>query len=115
MATPTRQAVPSSAFRAKKSGSRSTRREIAPSIEQAAAPDLWDDQERAQQVTSRLSYVQGELNRVESLRRRLDDLSVLFELAEDGTIMLIEPYAGDRVEDNINPVGRIFSAASIVT
>ncbi|HEU4910781.1 MAG TPA: peptide chain release factor 2 [Actinomycetes bacterium] len=59
------------------------RRELADLNEQAAAPDLWDDQERAQQVTSRLSYVQGELNRVESLRRRLDDLSVLFELAED--------------------------------
>ena len=59
------------------------RRELADLNEQAAAPDLWDDQERAQKVTSRLSYVQGELNRVESLRRRLDDLSVLFELAED--------------------------------
>jgi peptide chain release factor 2 len=59
------------------------RRELADLNEQAAAPDLWDDQERAQQVGSRLSYVQGELNRVESLRRRLDDLSVLFELAED--------------------------------
>jgi peptide chain release factor 2 len=61
----------------------SLRRELAALNEQAAAPDLWDDQERAQQVTSRLSYVQGELNRVESLRRRLDDLPVLFELAED--------------------------------
>jgi peptide chain release factor 2 len=59
------------------------RRELADLNEQAAAPDLWDDQEHAQSVTSRLSYVQGELNRVESLRRRLDDLGVLFELAED--------------------------------
>ena len=58
------------------------RGELAALNEQAAAPDLWDDQERAQQVTSRLSYVQGELNRVESLRRRLDDLVVLFDLAE---------------------------------
>jgi 2-polyprenyl-3-methyl-5-hydroxy-6-metoxy-1,4-benzoquinol methylase len=33
-------------------------------------------------------------------------------MAEDGTIMLIEPYAGDRVEDNINPVGRLYYAAS---
>ena len=59
------------------------RRELADLNEQAAAPDLWDDQERAQRVNSRLSYVQGELQRVESLRRRLDDLGVLFELAED--------------------------------
>jgi len=58
------------------------RAEIAELGDKAAAPDLWDDQERAQRVTSRLSYVQGELDRVESLRRRLDDLGVLFELAE---------------------------------
>jgi peptide chain release factor 2 len=50
--------------------------------EQVAAPDLWDDQERAQRVTSRMSMLQGELSRVEDLRRRLDDLGVLFELAE---------------------------------
>jgi peptide chain release factor 2 len=58
------------------------RRQLVDLNEQAAAPDLWDDQERAQQVTSRLSHVQADLSRVESLRRRLDDLGVLFELAE---------------------------------
>jgi len=58
------------------------RAEIKRLGEEAAAPDLWDDQAKAQKVTSRLSYVQGELNRVETLRRRLDDLEVLAELAE---------------------------------
>jgi 2-polyprenyl-3-methyl-5-hydroxy-6-metoxy-1,4-benzoquinol methylase len=33
-------------------------------------------------------------------------------LAPDGTVMLVEPYAQDRVEDNINPVGRLYYAAS---
>ena len=33
-------------------------------------------------------------------------------LAHDGTWMVVEPFAGDRPEDNINPVGRIFYAAS---
>lgn len=33
-------------------------------------------------------------------------------LAEDGTVMLVEPYAGDRLEDNLNPVGRLYYAAS---
>lgn len=33
-------------------------------------------------------------------------------LAEDGTVMLIEPFARDRVEDNINPIGRLYYAAS---
>jgi SAM-dependent methyltransferase len=35
-------------------------------------------------------------------------------LAPDGTWMIVEPHAGDRVEDQFNPVGRIFSAASTV-
>ena len=51
--------------------------------EQAADPSLWEDQARAQQVTRRLSYLEGELNRMESLRQRLADVSVLLELASD--------------------------------
>jgi peptide chain release factor 2 len=58
------------------------RSELADLERQAAAPDLWDDQDRAQQVTSRLSALQNEISRVQSVRRRLDDLHVLFELAE---------------------------------
>jgi SAM-dependent methyltransferase len=37
---------------------------------------------------------------------------VLDSLRADGTFLLVEPYAGDRVEDNLNPVGRIFYAGS---
>jgi SAM-dependent methyltransferase len=33
-------------------------------------------------------------------------------LADDGTWMIVEPNAGDRLEDNLNPVGRIFYSAS---
>lgn len=33
-------------------------------------------------------------------------------LAEDGSVMLVEPRAGDRLEDNLDPVGRIFYSAS---
>jgi SAM-dependent methyltransferase len=33
-------------------------------------------------------------------------------LAEDGTWLIVEPFAGDRVEDNLNPVGRVYYAAS---
>jgi 2-polyprenyl-3-methyl-5-hydroxy-6-metoxy-1,4-benzoquinol methylase len=34
------------------------------------------------------------------------------QLAEDGTWMVVEPHAGDTLEDNLNPVGRVFYAAS---
>ena len=50
--------------------------------EQAAAPDLWDDVENAQKVTSALSYKQSELNRLRSLSSRIDDVEVMVELAE---------------------------------
>lgn len=50
---------------------------------EASDPNLWDDQTNAQRVTSELSHTQGELRRVEGLRRRLDDLPVLYELAEE--------------------------------
>ncbi len=33
-------------------------------------------------------------------------------LREDGLWMIVEPFANDRLEDNLNPVGRIFYAAS---
>ena len=33
-------------------------------------------------------------------------------LAPEGTLMLVEPQAGDRTEDNLNPVGRLFYAGS---
>jgi peptide chain release factor 2 len=50
---------------------------------EAADPNLWDDQTRAQRVTSELSHTQSELRRVEGLRQRLADLPVLYELAAE--------------------------------
>jgi SAM-dependent methyltransferase len=37
---------------------------------------------------------------------------VLGTLARDGTWMLVEPFAHDRVEENLNPIGRVFYSAS---
>ncbi|WBU38206.1 peptide chain release factor 2 [Homoserinibacter sp. YIM 151385] len=56
-------------------------REIAELSEQAGAPDLWDDTENAQRVTSALSHRQADLKRVSEIEQRLDDLEVLVELA----------------------------------
>jgi peptide chain release factor 2 len=59
------------------------RRRIEKLEVEASDPKLWDDQARAQKVTSELSHTQGELRRVEELRQRLDDLPVLYELATE--------------------------------
>lgn len=52
----------------------------------ASDPQLWDDQARAQKVTSDLSHAQNELRRLQELRGRIEDLPVLYEMAaeEDG-------------------------------
>ncbi len=56
----------------------------------ASAPDLWDDQDNAQAVTSALSSASAELARVDGFGRRLDDLEVLIEMAveaDDGEVL----------------------------
>ncbi len=60
-------------------------KQIAELEQQASAPDLWDDQERAQAVTSKLSRANAEKDRIEGMDSRIDDLEVLVEMAtEDG-------------------------------
>ena len=59
------------------------RADIAVLEEQAAAPSLWDDPEAAQKITSKLSHLQAEVRKAEALRSRIDDLGVLFEMAEE--------------------------------
>ncbi len=39
---------------------------------------------------------------------------VLERLGSDGTWMVVEPFANDRLEENLNPVGRVFYGASTV-
>jgi peptide chain release factor 2 len=58
------------------------RKEKAELEEQASTPDLWNDPAKAQVVTSRLSHVQSDINRVERLRSRLDDASIMYEMAQ---------------------------------
>ncbi|MBI1377048.1 MAG: peptide chain release factor 2 [Frankiales bacterium] len=61
----------------------SMRTEVSRLETEASAPDLWDDPAKAQEVTSRLSFVQGEIARVTGLRQRLDDVSVMLDLADE--------------------------------
>ncbi|WP_127818766.1 peptide chain release factor 2 [Microbacterium sp. CPCC 204701] len=57
--------------------------DIARLSEEAGAPDLWDDVEKAQKITSALSHRQTELKRLTDIEQRLDDLDVLIELANE--------------------------------
>jgi len=57
--------------------------EIADLSEQAGVPDLWNDTDKAQKVTSALSHRQADLAKVVSIASRLDDLEIMVELIND--------------------------------
>src|ERR1700685_2836684 len=50
--------------------------------ERSADPELWSAQDQAQAVTRRLPYLEGERNRLAAVRQLLDDVAIMFELAE---------------------------------
>mgnify|MGYP000232553534 FL=1 len=49
--------------------------------QQASVPNLWDDPQAAQVITSKLSRAQSTINKINGIRSRLDDLPVMIELA----------------------------------
>ena len=61
----------------------SLRTRIAELEEQSGAPDLWDDPETAQEVTSRLSRANSELERITGLDGRIDDLELMVQLGTE--------------------------------
>jgi peptide chain release factor 2 len=87
------------------------RAEVAGLERQASAPDLWDDVEHAQQVTSRLSNVQAEIRRVEDLRRRLDDAQTLWDLAEE----MDDPDSRTEVETELPGLQRAIDELEVRT
>ena len=58
-------------------------KEIKDLEKEASSPNLWDDANYAQTITTKLSYLQSEFNKVSNLRQKIDDLYVLIELATD--------------------------------
>ena len=56
---------------------------IAEFEQQASDPNLWDDQEKAQVVTSGLSRAKAEHDRVTGMDARIDDLQALVEMGQE--------------------------------
>jgi peptide chain release factor 2 len=61
----------------------SLRVQISELEEQSGAPDLWDDPSTAQEVTSRLSRANSELERITGMDHRIDELEVLVQLGTE--------------------------------
>jgi peptide chain release factor 2 len=79
--------------------------------QEASAPDLWDDQAKAQEVTSQLSYVNSEISKLGSLRSGLDDAKVLLELAEAES----DPGVLTEVEAEIATLGKAIEEMEVRT
>ncbi|KRC35406.1 MULTISPECIES: peptide chain release factor 2 [Oerskovia] len=60
--------------------------QIAELSDKASAPDLWDDPDAAQKVTTALSQTQSELDRITNMGDRIDDLETLVEMASDADV-----------------------------
>jgi len=85
--------------------------EIADLSEQAGVPDLWDDTEKAQRVTSALSHRQAELAKIVSISNRLDDLEVMVELANDEA----DVAAADEARAELKAIEKILGELEVQT
>jgi len=59
------------------------RARLADLEQQVGAPDLWDDQDRGRRVSGEYAEVKGDLDVLESLRARFEDVEVLHEMARE--------------------------------
>jgi len=91
------------------------RREMAELQEQVSAPDLWDDQANAQRVTGRLNTLQNDLERATSLRKRLDDLPVMFELADEEDDRELAEETRAEAEAELAKIGKDIEALEVRT
>lgn len=89
----------------------SLRQQVDELERQAAEPALWDDPEQAQKVTSKLSHLQADLRKLDELRRRADDLPLLFELARDES----DADALAEVEREITDLGKLVADLEVRT
>ncbi len=76
---------------------------------EASRPDLWDDADRARQVTGELSAVVDDLDGYDALGARIDDLEVLAELAAEED----DPAAAAEVEEGLVAVAAEFDALEL--
>lgn len=79
--------------------------------EAANAPDLWDNPDEAQKITSQLSRQQSELDRLETLKSRIDDLEVMVELADDEGA----PEMLKEAEDELRDISKVLADLEVVT
>ncbi|MFN8019854.1 MAG: PCRF domain-containing protein, partial [Acidimicrobiales bacterium] len=76
---------------------------------EASRPDLWDDADRARQVTGELAAVSDDLERYDALGERIDDAEMLAELArEEG-----DDSVAEEIEASLLAIAADFAALEL--
>ncbi len=75
--------------------------------QQASAPDLWDDADRARQVTSEMSSVREDVELIDALDGRLSDVETLYELARDEGDDSVESEIADAVATLVRDLDKL--------
>jgi len=83
------------------------RTRLAELEEQASAPDLWDDADRARQVTSEMSSVREDVELMAELDRRLSDVQTLYDLAREEDDDSFEPEIAESVTRLVRDLDRL--------
>lgn len=91
------------------------RRRVEELEQKAADPDFWNDQDYAQHVTSQLSQTQAQLRKMTSLRDRLNDLPVMYELAEEEDDAAAQQDANDLADAERSALRTDIESAEITT
>ena len=86
------------------------RRGRRPQLEtEASRPDLWDDADKARQVTGELASVSDDLERYDALGGRLDDVEVLAELAREEH----DDSVAQEIEESLKALAADFGALEL--
>ncbi|HEY5076200.1 MAG TPA: peptide chain release factor 2 [Acidimicrobiia bacterium] len=83
------------------------RTRLAELEEQASAPDLWDDADRARRVTSEMSSVREDVELMAELDRRLSDVQTLYDLAREEDDDSFEPEIAENVTRLVRDLDRL--------
>ncbi|OZG50174.1 peptide chain release factor 2 [Bombiscardovia coagulans] len=79
--------------------------------QEASQPGLWDNQEHAQQVTSKLSSLQSQLRKLESAKDRLDDVQTLEEMGREEN----DSETLEEAQQEVESIGRDLADMEIQT
>ncbi len=89
--------------------------EIARLSGEAAAPDLWDDPAAAQAVTSELSHLQSEFERLTVMQGRINDLDAMLEMYQETTDEDEQSEIADEIAADLKKTQEDLSALEIRT